>query len=390
MTPIATSFLPFNLPLIEQEEIDAAVEVLKSGWLTTGPKVKQFEDEFAAFIGAEHAVAVSSATAALHLALDAIGLQEGDEVIAPTLTFASTGNVVTYFGARPVLVDCEPDYFTMDPAAVERAISPKTKAIIPVHFAGHPCEMDTLLQIARQHHLRIIEDAAHSLPTEYKGRTIGTIGDITCFSFYPTKAMTTGGEGGIATTADGELADRIRMMRLHGITKDAWKRYTPTGSWRYQILDAGYKYNLTDLSAAIGLAQLHKCSRMWNRRLDLVDRYNRALADQDAFQLPSLRSDISHGWHIYVILVNPEALRIGRDQLMEELKARGIGTSVHFIPLHLHPYYQESFGYTPGQFPVAEHYSERCLSLPLFPRMSDDDLDRVVEALLSIAHDFRR
>lgn len=390
MTPTITRFLPFHVPLIEKEEIAAAVEALESGWLTTGPKVKEFEKEFADFIGQSETVALSSATAALHLALDAVGLKEGDEVIIPTLTFASSGEVVTYFKARPVLVDCEPQYFGMDPAAVQHAISPKTKAIIPVHFAGHPCNMDALLEIARLHNFRIIEDAAHSLPARYKGRMIGTIGDVTCFSFYATKTITTGGEGGMAVTSNPEMADRMRVMRLHGISKDAWKRYAPNGAWRYQILDAGYKYNLTDLSASIGLAQLRKCNRMWERRTELAHRYNRALAGEEAFVLPAVSPDVVHAWHLYVILVNPQVLRIHRDQLIEELKDRAIGTSVHFIPLHLHPYYQDAWNYRPGHFPIAEDYSERCLSLPIFPGMSNDDLDHVAEALRDIARAYRR
>lgn len=389
MGTVATKFLPFHLPLIEEEEVQAVCGVLQSGWITTGPKVKQFEREFANYVGAAHGVAVSSCTAALHLALDAIGLEKGDEVLLPTLTFAATGEAVVYFGAKPVLVDSTPDTFNLDPDQVEQAITPRTKAIIPVHFAGQPCEMDRLLEIAEYHDLRVIEDAAHALPARYKGRMVGTIGDITCFSFYATKTLTTG-EGGMVTTEHAEYADRIRVMGLHGISKDAWKRYSAEGSWRYDILAPGYKYNLTDLQAALGLVQLAKCDSMWRRRLDFVDKYTEALASLDAFETPSVRSDVQHAWHLYVILVNPGVLRIHRDQVIEELKQRGIGTSVHFIPLHTHPYYRKRWGYRSGDCPVAENYFDRCLSLPLYPAMSDDDADNVIEALSDIAVKFRR
>jgi perosamine synthetase len=389
MISTATKFLAFHLPLIEEEEIQAVTEVLRSGWLTTGPKVKQFERDFGKFIGARHAVAVNSGTAALHLALEAIGLGEGDEVIVPTLTFAATAEAVLYFKAKPVLVDSTPDTFNMDPDEVVRAISPRTKAIIPVHFGGHPCEMARLLEIARHHGLKVIEDAAHALPARYRGKTVGTLGDITCFSFYATKTITTG-EGGMATTGNDEYAERMRIMSLHGISKDAWKRYSAEGTWRYEILAPGYKYNLTDLQAALGIVQLGKCESMWARRVALANRYTRALASLDAFQVPKLRSDIQHAWHLYVILVNPLALRIHRDQLIEELRNRGIGTSVHFIPLHTHPYYRQQWGYREGDFPVAEKYFDRCISLPLYPAMSADDLNSVSEALTDIAFKFRR
>jgi dTDP-4-amino-4,6-dideoxygalactose transaminase len=385
----ATQFLAFHAPLIDGEDIEAVVEVLRSGWITTGPRVKQFEQAFTEYLGARHAVAVNSGTAALHLALDAIGLQEGDEVLVPTMTFAATAEVVLYFKARPVLVDCCPDFFNMDPVEVEKAITPRTKAMIPVHLAGHPCEMDRLQSIARSSGLRLIEDAAHALPARYRGRMVGTIGDITCFSFYATKTITTG-EGGMATTENEEYANRMRIMSLHGISKDAWKRYTAEGTWRYEILEAGYKYNLTDLQAALGLTQLAKCERMWERRAALAERYRRGLEPMDVFRLPQVNADVQHAWHLFVILVNPEALRIHRDQVIEELRQRGIGTSVHFIPLHLHPYYQRRWGYRAGQFPVSEYYFERCISLPLYPRMTDDEADRVIESLCDIAREFRR
>jgi dTDP-4-amino-4,6-dideoxygalactose transaminase len=384
MSLIATNFLPFHRALIEEEEINAVLEVLRSGWLTTGPRVREFEAAFARYIGAAHAVALNSCTAALHLALAAIGISEGDEVILPTMTFAATGEVVLYFKARPVLVDCVQGTFHVDPKKIERAITSHTRAILPVHFAGYACDMDPILEIARKHGLKVIEDAAHALPSRYKGRTVGSLGDISCFSFYTTKTLTTG-EGGMATTQNPEYADRIRMLSLHGISRDAWKRYTAEGSWRYDILEVGYKYNLTDLQAALGLAQLAKCDAMRARRAALAERYTQALEGLPAFETPQTPEDVTHAWYLYVLRVNPSALRINRDRVIEGLKLRGIGTSVHFIPLHLHPLYQSRLGYSAGEFPHAEREFQRAISLPIYPAMSDEDADRVIEALHDIA-----
>ena len=389
MTLTATNFLPFHRALIEEEEIRAVVEVLRSGWLTKGPRVHEFEKSFAAYIGASYALAVNSCTAALHLALAAIGLTEDDEVIVPTMTFAASGEVVLYFKARPVLVDCANSTSQMDIDQVERAIAPRTRAILPVHYAGYPCDMDRVLDLARRHNLRVIEDAAHALPTSYKGRMVGSLGDITCFSLYATKTITTG-EGGLATTENEELAERMRLLSLHGISKDAWNRYSAEGSWRYDILEAGYKYNFTDIQAAIGLAQLAKCDAMRARRAALAERYTRELSSFEAFVPPPVPPDGQHAWHLYALQLNPSVLRIGRDQLIEELKLRGIGTSVHFIPLHLHTLYQRQLGYRAGQFPNAESYFEREISLPIYPGMSDEDCDTVLEALNDIVRRFRR
>jgi dTDP-4-amino-4,6-dideoxygalactose transaminase len=385
----STEFLPFHRASIGSEEIDAVVDVLRSGWLTTGPRVREFEDAFARYTGAPNAVALSSCTAALHLALAAIGLNEGDEVILPTMTFAATGEVVLHFNARPVLVDCAPGSHHLDPIEVERAITSRTKAILPVHYAGAPCDMDAILHIARTHKLKVIEDAAHALPSRYRGQLVGTLSDITCFSFYATKTITTG-EGGMATTNNPEYADRMRSLSLHGISHDAWKRCTAEGSWRYEILEPGYKYNLTDIQAALGLVQLRKCDAMRARRAFLAERYTRALASLDLFETPAAPHDVDHAWHLYVIRVNESALRIGRDQVIEELKERGIGASVHFIPLHLHRLYRERLGYRAGQFPNAEKSFESSISLPIYPAMTDDDSDRVAEVLREIAREFRR
>jgi perosamine synthetase len=388
MTVLATNFLPFSRALIEEDEINAVVEVLRSGWLTTGPRVREFEAAFAKYIGSEHAVALGSCTAALNLALAAIGIGEADEVIIPTMTFASTAEVVLYFKARPVLVDCAPGTFHIDPQQIERAITSRTKAIIPVHYAGHACDMDAILDIAQRHGLKIVDDAAHALPALHRGKMVGTLADITCFSFYATKTMTTG-EGGMITTANQEYAERIRMLSLHGISKDAWKRYTAEGSWRYDILEMGYKYNLTDMQAAIGIAQLAKCDRMCARRNALAARYSAALRELEAFKLPVVPEGLSHAWHLYVIEANSAYLCIDRDRVIEELKLRGIGTSVHFIPLHRHTLYQ-GLGYRRGQFPYAEERFQGAISLPLFAAMSDEESDRVIEALHDIASKFKR
>ena len=391
MEQTSRKFLPFHVPLIEEDDIRAVCEVMESGWITTGPKTVEFEQKFARFVGARHAVTVSSGTAALHVALEAMGLREGDEVVVPTLTFAATAEAVIYCGARPVLVDSEPDTFNLNPVQVERAITPRTRAIIPVHFAGHPCDLTRILKIARDHGLKVIEDAAHALSARYRGRMVGTFGDATCFSFYATKNITTG-EGGITTTEHDEWADRMRIMRLHGISKDAWKRYSAEGTWRYEILAPGFKYNMTDMQAAMGISQLAKCQAMWARRNALAQRYTEALGVLDAFEVPTAHTDVQHAWHLYVLRVCPGVLRIHRDTLIEELRKRGIGVSVHFIPLHLHPYYREKWGYRPGDFPVAEDYFDRCISLPLYPAMTDDDQTRVIQALTEIAdiHRFGR
>jgi perosamine synthetase len=388
MSLSTATFLPFHRALIGDEEMEAVLDVLRSGWLTAGPRVKEFEAQFASYVGARHAIAVSSCTAALHLALAAIGLQEGDEVILPTMTFAASGEVVLYFKANPILADSLPGSFHVDPAAIESAITPRTRAILPVHYAGYPSEMDEILDIGHRHGLKVIEDAAHALPSSYKGRSVGAIGDITCFSFYATKTLTTG-EGGMITTADAEYADRMRRLSLHGISKDAWKRYSADGNWRYDILEAGFKYNFTDLQAALGIAQLSKCEAMRQSRAAIAARYTESLAEVDAFETPQFPEYVEHAHHLYVLLVNTESLRIGRDRVIEELKNRGIGTSVHFIPLHLHSLYRE-LGYSAGQFPNAEERFERAISLPIYPGMTDADIDRVTEALREIAREYGR
>ena len=372
-----TPFLPFHTPDIGSEEIDAVVDVLRSGWLTTGSKANQFEQEFAAVVGARYAIAVNSCTAALHLALDACGIREGDEVIIPTMTFAATGEAVTYFGARPVLVDCTDDTLNIDPDRIVSAITPRTKAVIPVHFAGHPCDMDRILDIARTHNLRVIEDAAHALPARYHGKSVGTIGDCTCFSFYATKTITTG-EGGMVTTDNAEWAKRIRSMSLHGLSRDAWNRYSAQGSWYYEILAPGFKYNLTDIAAALGIAQLHKCERFWKVRDQYAALYREGFKDIPEIRCPRTDEQVQHAWHLYVIQLDLDRLRIGRNEFVQLLQREQIGCSVHFIPLHLHPYYQNTWKYCPEEFPIATGVYKRTMSLPIYPKMSEADVVRVI------------
>ncbi|GJL59421.1 MAG: spore coat protein [Nitrospirales bacterium] len=382
-------FLPFHVPDIGEEEIQSVVETLRSGWLTTGSKTKHFEAEFAQRVEARHAVALNSCTAALHLALEAVGVTEGDEVIVPTMTFAATAEVVHYLKAKPVLVDCRADTLNIDVAQIEKAISPRTKAIIPVHYAGQPCEMNRILEIARFHHLKVIEDAAHALPTRYRGRMVGSLGDITCFSFYSTKTITTG-EGGMATTENAEWAERMRILSLHGISRDAVNRYTPEGTWYYEICYPGYKYNLTDIAAALGIPQLHKCDRFGTIRQRYATLYNEGFKGIPEITVPHVADDVEHAWHLYVIQLDLERLRIGRNEMIDLLKKQGIGTSVHFIPLHLHPYYRDNYGCLPINFPVASSVFERIISLPIYPKMTEMDIQYVIEVVAKLIKAHRR
>ena len=386
---VRATFLPFSLPDIGEEEVASVAETLRSGWLTTGPKVKRFEQEFSTFIGAPDAVAVNSATAALHLALDAVGIKEGDEVILPTMTFAATAEVVHYFKAKPVLVDCDEDTFNMSPEAFERAITPRTRAVIPVHVAGQPCDIIRIVELAKRKGIAVIEDAAHSFPAQADGRMIGTIGDITCFSFYATKTITTG-EGGMLVSNNREFVDRARIMSLHGISRDAWKRYTAEGSWYYEILYPGYKYNMTDIAAAIGLEQLKKAENFLEIRQRYARMYDEGFSNTPEVIRPRTRPGVRHAWHLYIIRLRQERLTIDRNRFIEELKARNIGTSVHFIPLHLHPYYRETYGYTAADFPVASRVYNETISLPIYTRMTPDDVQFVIGAVNDIVHQHRR
>jgi dTDP-4-amino-4,6-dideoxygalactose transaminase len=386
---IRDHFLPFAAPLVGQEEVDAVVECVRSGWLTTGHKVKEFEKKFAEAIGCRHALAVNSCTAALHLALEAIGVGPGDEVITTPMTFTATAAVVEHLGARPVFVDCEPGTLNLDVRQIESHITPRTKAILPVHFAGQACDMDAILEIARRHGLKVIEDAAHAIPTRYQGRLIGTLSDVTCFSFYATKNVTTG-EGGMVATEDDALAQRMRLMHLHGMSRDAWKRYQEGGSWSYEILAPGFKYNLSDVAAAIGIPQLKRCDEFHARRLAIARRYHEAFAGLSGIERPATPDMESHAWHLYVIQLERDRLTIDRDEFIRELGRRKIGVSVHFIPLHIQPYYRDRYGYAPGDLPNAFAAFQRILSLPIYAKMTDEDVEDVIAAVTDTLEAFRR
>lgn len=381
--------VPFHVPDIGVEEISAVTEVLQSGWLTTGQKVRQFEERFAEQVGAEYAVATNSCTAALHVALEALGIQEGDEVIVPTMTFAATAEVVAYFKAIPVLVDCDPATLNLDVSSLSEKITRRTKAVIPVHFAGQPCDMQGILGVAASHGLAVVEDAAHAFPSTYRGKPVGSLGDITCFSFYATKTLTTG-EGGMATTSNQAWAERMRRMTLHGITKDAWMRYSDAGSWYYEIGAPGYKYNLTDIAAAIGIQQLAKSVRFLDARRKIAAAYHAGFADLPELRLPFKTPGMEHSWHLYVIQLDLERLRISRNGFIEALKKGGVGTSVHFIPLHLHPYYRSRFRLTPADFPIASDAFERVVSLPIYPRMAEADIRQVIASVRTVVAEYRR
>lgn len=385
----APEFLPYALPDIGEAEIAEVVATLRSGWITTGARTRQFEAEFAAYTGCKHALAVNSCTAALHLALEAVGVKRGDEVLVPTVTFASTAEVVRYLDAKPVLVDCRADDLTLDVERAAAAITPRTRAVMPVHYGGSPCDMDAVLALAKRHGLAVVEDAAHALPTEYKGRRVGTIGDITCFSFYATKTVTTG-EGGMIATANDAWAERMRAMSLHGISKDAWKRYTASGSWYYEIQAPGYKYNLTDIASALGIHQLRRCEEMWRRRCELVAFYREAFGRFEELELPVQRPETRHAWHLFPIRLKLEKLTIDRAAFMDGLRDAGIGASVHFIPLHLHPYYRDTYGCQPSDCPVAAREYQRLVSLPLYSKMTDADARRVVDAVAGLLATARR
>jgi len=390
VTTVRSSFLPFSRPDLDGSELALVAEVLESGWLTTGATTHAFEREFAQRVGASHAVAVNSCTAALHLALEAVGVGPEDEVITSPYTFASTAEVIRYFGAQPRFVDIRPDTLNIDPEKVTAAINEHTRALIPIHIAGHPADMDALDEIAGTHHLALVEDAAHSLPASYRGYTIGTrrpdlgeVAHLTCYSFYATKTMTTG-EGGMICTDDPTLAERCRLMSLHGISKDAWNRYAAEGSWYYEIIAPGYKYNLTDIASAMGIAQLRRLDTMNSRRMEIAARYTEAFSDVTELQVPANEPWVEHSWQLYPLRLNLDRLTIDRARFVEELRARNIGTSVHFIPLHLHPYYRDTYGYTPESFPVATREYEREISLPICSVMSDEDVRDVIDAVADV------
>jgi dTDP-4-amino-4,6-dideoxygalactose transaminase len=384
--PTRSTFLAFSPPAISEEEIEAVVDTLRSDWITTGPKTKRFESDFAKYLGAADALALNSCTAGMHIALATLGIGPGDEVITTPVTFCSSVNVIEHVGARPVLVDVEPETLTLDPARIAEAITPRTKAILPVHFGGHPVDMSPLMEIARQHNLYVIEDAAHAVPAFYEGQPIGTFGDFASFSFYATKNLTTG-EGGMLIGAPDNIA-RARVLSLHGMSRDAWKRYTAEGSWYYEVVAPGYKYNMPDIQAAIGLVQLKRLNELQKRRLEIVAQYTSAFSAIAEVETPIERSNVQSAWHLYVLRLNLDRLSINRAQFIEELKTRNIGTSVHFIPIHLHPFYRDKYGWKPEDFPIAYREYQRLMTLPLHPRLTDEDVADVVAAVADVCESF--
>ncbi len=383
-------FLPFAQPDIGQAEIDEVVDTLRSGWLTSGPKTRAFEQAFRERTNAEHAVALASCTAGLHLALLAADIGPGDEVITTPLTFPSTVSVILHVGATPVLADISEADYNIDPGEVERRLTPQTKAIIPVHYGGQPCRMEELLGLARERGLRVIEDAAHAIGASYRGQPIGALGDATVFSFYPIKNITTG-QGGMLTTNDSDLAERVRLLSLHGLSKSGWDRYTERGTWAYQVLALGFNYVMTDIQAAIGIHQLARLEEFQTRRAHIASMYDELLADLPEVVRPPVRDEeLTHAWHLYPIRLKAEGLEIGRDEFIEALRERGIGTTVNFIPMHYHPYFSEALDVQKGDYPVAEAVFESEVSLPLYPRMKDADVERVASVVHEVIAAKRR
>jgi dTDP-4-amino-4,6-dideoxygalactose transaminase len=387
--PVRTTFLPFHQPSIDADDERAVVEALRSGWITTGPRTKSFEKAFAAYTGAAHCVAVNSCTAALHLALEACGVGTGDEVITTPITFASTANVIVHRGATPVFVDVEADTLNLDPTLLEAVITPRTRAVIAVDFAGQPCDLDEIMGIAHTHRLVVVEDAAHAVGAEYKGKPVGGIADMTAFSFYATKNITSG-EGGALTTNRAEWAERIQIMALHGISRDAWKRSGTSGYAHWDILAAGYKYNMFDLQGALVLSQLAKIGRFHERRVALKARLDAGLRDLPELTFPAQRGERRHAYHLYPIVVRTEQLSADRDTIMNAIQAENVGIGIHFRAVHLHPFYMQTFGFRRGMFPNAEYYSDRTISLPLYPRMTDGEADDVVAAVRKVIARYRR
>jgi len=379
-------FIPFALPDIGEEEISEVVSTLRSGWVTTGPKTKEFEQKFAEYINAGvEAIAVNSATAGLHLALEACGVSEGDEVIIPTLTFTATGEIVRYLGADPVFIDCDPDTLCIDIKQIERKITSRTKAIIPVHMAGLACDMEAILAIAHKHNLKVIEDAAHTCPSKINNVYIGQhASDAIVYSFYATKTITTG-EGGMIVTRNPEIAKRCKVMRLHGINRDAFDRYTSKKpAWYYEVIAPGYKYNLTDIASSLGICQLAKADKFQQRRQQMAERYFRELSGLPLIMPPQVKDSQTdlHSWHLFCCQLNTD--KITRDDFIQQMSDNGVGTSVHFIPLHLQPYWKERYGLVPEQFPNASKYYKNAVSLPLYTKMTDDDQTYVISVVQKI------
>jgi dTDP-4-amino-4,6-dideoxygalactose transaminase len=382
-------YLPFDRPDIGDEEIEAVTDVLRSGWLTTGPKTAEFERLFAEYVGVGHALALNSCTAAMQVALAAWGIGPGDEVITSPLTFCSTAHAIVHLGATPVLADVSADDYNLDPVCAAQKIGPRTQVLLPVHLAGLPCRLGDLLKLAHAHGLKVLEDAAHAAGAEVNGQKVGSIGNATAFSFYATKNLTTA-EGGMLTSGDGDLIERARTWHLHGMSRDAWKRYTAEGSWRYDVLLPGFKANMTDIQAALGLAQLGKLERNNARRGEIARHYTAAFSQMpELIPAPQARPSDRQAYHLYMLRLNLEQLRIERDRFFQELTKRGVGASVHFIPLYRLAYYREQFRWQPEEFPVTEAIFQSAISLPCYPRMSPADVDRVISTVGEIVEEFR-
>ncbi|NJN96693.1 MAG: UDP-4-amino-4,6-dideoxy-N-acetyl-beta-L-altrosamine transaminase [Anaerolineales bacterium] len=377
--PVRSTLIPYGRQQIDQADIEAVVQVLRGNWLTTGPGVTEFERAFADFVGTQEAVAVSNGTAALHAAMYALKIEPGDEVIVSPMTFAATANCVFFQGGRPVFADVEPDTLLIDPTVVEAKITPRTKAIIAVDYAGQPCEYDSLQTIATKYGLALVDDACHALGGSYQGRLVGSLADLNTFSMHPVKPITTG-EGGVITTQDSQLAQRMRIFRNHGITSDHRQREVQ-GSWFYEMVDLGYNYRLTDIQCALGLSQLGKLPNWVIRRQEIARQYTAALTDLPAVQPLQVRADVSHAYHLYVIRLDLTRLQITRTEVFSALRAEGVGVNVHYIPVHLHPFYRQRLGTGPGDCPIAEAAYEQIISLPIFPQMTAKDIEDVITAL---------
>lgn len=380
--------IPFSPPSIGEEEIEEVIDTLRSNWITTGPKTRLFEQEFSEYFNAPKSLALNSCTAALHVALAASNIGPGDEVITTPMTFCSTVNVIEQVGATPVLVDIEPDTMNIDPVKIAAAVTAKTKVIMPVHYAGHPVDLDPIMEIAKAHDLVVIEDAAHALPAKYRGRYIGSGSNPAAFSFYATKNLTTG-EGGMLT-GDEDFINRSRLWSLHGMDRDSWARYDIGEKWAYSVTLPGFKYNITDIQSAIGIWQLRKIATFNQRRREIVKRYQAAFSDISALQLPVERPEVESAWHLYVLRLNSEQLIINRNKFIDEMTEKGIGTSVHFIPIHMHQYYHDKYQYTPDMFPITLDSFQRMLSIPLNTALTDDDVSRIIDAVISIVKSNQR
>lgn len=376
-------YLVFGNPYIGDAEIDEVVKSLRSGWLGTGPKVQQFENDFREYASARFAVAVNSCTAALHLSMIAAGIGPGDEVITTAMTFCATVNAIIHSGATPVLADCDPHTFCIDPADIERKVTSKTKAIVPVHFAGYPCDMDAIMAIARKYNLKVIEDCAHAIETQYKGKHVGTFGDFGCFSFYVTKNVVTG-EGGMVITHDQANADKVKILALHGMSQDAWRRFSDDGYKHYEVVALGFKYNMMDIQAAIGIHQLKRINQAYARRKVIWDYYQDALVDLP-IQLPQVSpKDTVHAYHLFPLLIDENGAGISRDDFLVAMNDRYIGTGVHYQSIAFHPYYQKTFGWKSSDYPVSERIGEQTVSIPLSPKLTDDDVSDIVKAVKEI------